>query len=110
MYEKTLSQLKSKISSADTLDKAQKDELLTILTKLDNEVEALSKEDDETATTIANFAQTSTHEAARTVRNNDLVDVSLTGLKKSIEGFEASHPALTEAVNKLSVFLSNMGI
>ncbi len=110
MYQKTLSQLESKIKSVKSLDQKKKEELLAILAKLDNEVEELSREDDESATTIANFAQTSTHEAARETKNKDLIDTSLSGLQKSIEGFEASHPALTEAVNKLSVFLSNMGI
>ncbi|MFW5807835.1 MAG: DUF4404 family protein [Spirochaetota bacterium] len=110
MYQKTLSRLESKIKSTESLDDAQKDELLTILAKLDDEVEELSQTDTDSATSIANFAQSGTHEASRKRTNRDLLETSISGLQKSIEGFEASHPRLTQAVNRLTVFLSNMGI
>jgi excinuclease UvrABC nuclease subunit len=110
MYQKTLSKLESKVKSLKKLDQSKKDELLAIIDTLDSEIEKLSAEDDESAESIANFAQTSTHEAAKNNTNRDLIETAISGLSKSIEGFEASHPQLTETVNKLTVFLSNMGI
>jgi len=43
-------------------------------------------------------------------RNPELVRLSITGLSRSVEGFEKTHPKLVQAVNSICTTLSNLGI
>ena len=70
----------------------------------------LSINDDENATSIANFTSASTHEAIKSSKNDKLLQLSIEGLSASVRKFEVSHPDLTKAVNAVCNFLSNLGI
>ncbi len=92
------------------MDQGKKQELLDLLGRLKSEVSNLSKTNDEQASSIAGFARVSTHEATRTKPDSKLVEISVNGLRSSVDGFEKTHPQLVEIVNRISNTLSNLGI
>ncbi|HEX9048602.1 MAG TPA: DUF4404 family protein [Verrucomicrobiae bacterium] len=110
MIQNTISEIESKIGSAENVSSARKQELLTLLATLKNEVAELSKTRGEQADSIAGFASLSAHEATRTEPNPQLRELSLQGLRGSVEDLEQSHPQLTQAVNRISKMLSDWGI
>ena len=110
MIQDTISEIESKVSSADNVSAERKQELLKLLGTLKTEVAELSKTRGEQADSIAGFASLSTHEATRTEPNPQLRELSLQGLQSSVEDLEQSHPRLTQAVNRISKMLSDWGI
>lgn len=110
MIEKTISEIEAKISSAEAVSPERRQELLQLLGTLKTEVARLSKTNSEQADSIAAFAQISTHEAMRTEQNPQLRELSLQGLRSSVEDLEQSHPRLTAIVNRISKMLSDWGI
>jgi hypothetical protein len=110
MNEKTIGEIEAKIRSAESVSDERKQELLQLLGKLKAEVAALSKTHDEQAQSIAGFAQVSTHEATREKPDPQLRDISVSGLRSSVEGFEQSHPKLVQIVDRICNTLSNFGI
>ena len=110
MIEKTIGEIEAKIRGAEAVSEERKRELLQLLGTLKTEVGALAKTHDEQARSIAGFAQLSAHEATRTEQNPQLRELSLQGLRSSVEGFEKSHPQLVQIVNAISNTLSNLGI
>src|SRR5215469_7073603 len=99
MIEKTISEIEAKINSTDAASPERRQELLQLLATLKTEVAKLSKTNSEQADSIAGFAQISTHEAMRTEQNPQLREISLLGLRSSVEDLEQSHPQLTAIVN-----------
>jgi Mg2+ and Co2+ transporter CorA len=110
MIEQTISEIEAKIGGAETVDPKRQEELLQLLATLKTEVATLSKTNQEQADSIAGFAQLSAHEALRTQQNPQLREISLRGLRSSVENLEQSHPRLTYSVNRLSKMLSDWGI
>jgi Mg2+ and Co2+ transporter CorA len=110
MIEKTISEIEAKISGADSVSTERKQELLKLLGTLKTEIAKLSKTHGEQADSIAGFAQLSTHEATRTEPNPQLRELSLQGLRSSVEDIEQSHPRLAQIVNSISKTLSDLGI
>ncbi len=110
MIEKTIGEIEAKIGGAESVSAERKQELLKLLGTLKAEVAALSKTHGEQADSIANFAQTSAHEATREKPNPQSLEHSLQGLRSSVDGFEQSHPRLVQIVNGISNTLSNLGI
>jgi Mg2+ and Co2+ transporter CorA len=110
MNEKTIDEIEARIRGADSISDDRKRELLRLLGTLKSEVGALEKTHDEQARSIAGFAQLSAHEATRTEQNPQLRELSIQGLRSSVEGFEKSHPQLVAIVNTISNTLSNLGI
>jgi hypothetical protein len=110
MIEKTISEIEAKIGGAETVSPERRRELLQLLATLKAEVAKLSKTDEEKADSIAGFAQLSAHEATRTEQNPQLRELSLQGLRSSVEDLEQSHPQLTQIVNRISKTLSDLGI
>ncbi len=110
MIEKTISEIEAKISGAESVGPARKQELLKLLATLKAEVAELSKTNGEQADSIAGFAQLSAHEATRAEQNPLLRELSLQGLRSSVEDLEQSHPQLTQIVNRISKTLSDLGI
>jgi hypothetical protein len=110
MNEKTIGEIEARIRGADSISDDRKRELLQLLGTLKSEVGALQKTHDEQARSIAGFAQLSAHEATRAEQNPRLRELSIRGLRSSVEGFEKSHPHLVEIVNTISNTLSNLGI
>ena len=110
MIENTIGEIEAKIHGASAISDERKRELLQMLGTLKSEVGALAKTHDEQASSIANFAQTSAHEATRENQNPQSLEHSLQGLRSSVDGFEQSHPKLVQIVNNISNTLSNLGI
>jgi len=110
MIEKTIDEIEAKIRSSDAVSKDRKHELLRLLGTLKTEIGTLSKTHSEQAQSIAEFAKLSTHEATREKQNARLRELSLHGLRSSVEGFEKSHPQLVQIVDNISNTLSNLGI
>jgi Mg2+ and Co2+ transporter CorA len=110
MIEETIGEIETKIRAAGALREDRKHELLQLLGQLKSEVANLAQTDNEQAKSIAGFAQVSAHEATRSEQNPELRDLSLQGLRSSVDGFEKSHPQLVQVVNAISNLLSNLGI
>lgn len=110
MIEKTIGDIEARISSADSVSAAHKQELLRLLATLKAEVAALSKSNVEQADSIAGFMQLSAREAMRAEPNPQLREISNQGLRSSVEGIEQSHPKLVQIVNSISNTLANLGI
>jgi len=110
MNEKTIGEIEARIRGADSNSDDRKRELLELLGTLKAEVGVLEKTHDEQARSIAGFAQLSAHEATRAEQNPQLRELSIQGLRSSVEGFEKSHPQLVAIVNTISNTLSNLGI
>jgi hypothetical protein len=110
MIEHTISEIETKIGAAESVSPDRRRELLALLATLKTEVAELSKTQAEQADSIAGFTQLSTHEAMRSEQNPRLRELSLKGLRSSVEDLEQSHPHLTQIVNRLSQTLSDWGI
>jgi hypothetical protein len=92
------------------VDEKRKAELLKQLETLRAELDQLARTDADRAKTIAGFAELSAHEATRPKPHPELLMLSVTGLQKSVQEFEATHPRLVEIVGSLSAILSNIGL
>ena len=110
MIEKTITEIEAKIGAAEAVDPERRRELLQLLATLKTEVAVLSKSNQEQADSIAEFARVSAHEALRTEQNPQLREISLLGLRSSVEDLEKTHPHLTHLVNRLSQMLSDWGL
>jgi phage I-like protein len=110
MIQQTLAKIEERIQQVNSLTAQNKIELLNLLSTLKTEVEDLSETEAEGAESITGFTQISTHEATREDRNPRLVELSLEGLRSSVQGFETSHPKLVENVNSICQILANSGI
>jgi len=110
MIQDTLGKIEQQIRNAESITPQQREELLGLLTALKAEVAKLPEAACEQAQSIAGFTAVSAHEATRDEKNPELMKLSLTGLSRSVEGFEESHPKLVQAVNSIATMLANMGI
>ena len=110
MIEDTIGKIESKIQAADAIKDERRKELLQLLGTLKSEVAELSKTHTEQAESIAGFTEVSAHEATRTEQNPQLLDLSLRGMRSSVQELEESHPRLVQIVNAISHTLSNLGI
>lgn len=110
MIEKTISEIEAKINAAETASPERRQELLQLLATLKTEVARLSQTHGEQADSIAAFTQLSTHEVMRSEPNPQLREISLLGLRSSVDDLEQSHPRLTQVVNRISKMLSDWGI
>jgi hypothetical protein len=109
MIQDTISKIEERLRAADG-GGAGKAELLKLLATLKGEIAELSSTHAEQAQSIAGFTAVSAHEATRTDKQPQLVQLSLKGLSSSVEGFEQSHPKLVQVVNSICNTLSNLGI
>jgi len=110
MIEKTISEIEAKIGGVESVSPERRQELLKLLGTLKSEVAELSKTNVEQADSIAGFAQLSAHEVTRAEPNPQLRELSLQGLRSSVENLEQSNPRLTQIVNRISKMLSDWGI
>lgn len=110
MLRDTIQKIEERLANSSSLTPENRAELLRLLATLKSEVSELSQSDAEHAQSIAGFTAISTHEATREERNPELMELSLKGLSRSVEGFEESHPKLVQAVNSICTTLSNLGI
>ena len=110
MIRDTIGKIEERLRGSEALSDNSRAELLKLLATLKSEVSYLSESDAEKAQSIAGFTAVSAHEATREERNPELMELSLKGLSRSVEGFEESHPKLVQAVNSICTTLSNLGI
>ena len=110
MIQERLDKMEEKLKRSATVKESDKEELLTILKSLRTEITDLSQTHQEHAERIARFAELSAHEALRSEKSSDLMDLSIQGLTSSIQGFEVSHPRLVGVINAFCNYLTNMGI
>jgi hypothetical protein len=110
MIKDTISKIETKIKESEHITVENKTEYFSMLQNLKSEIETLAKTEKNQAESITGFTNMSVHEAVREDKNEQLLDISLEGLQKSIEGFEVSNPNLVAAVNSFCSLLSNLGI
>src|SRR2546425_7777303 len=107
MIDDTISKIEARLKDSGAINEEAKRELAALLATLKTEITELSKTHAEQAQSIAGFTQTSAHEAIREEKNPELLKLSLAGLETSVAGFEESHPALVQIVNRICTTLSN---
>ena len=110
MIHEQIEQIDSKVRNAPDLSPETRQDLLHLIAVLKTEVDLLSKTNEEDASSVAGFAAASAHEATRVSKKPELLETAVQGLTDSVAGLEASHPKLSDAVNRIATVLSNMGI
>jgi hypothetical protein len=110
MIEDTIAKIEAQLNAAKAIKPERKQELLKLLDTLKAEVNGIAGTHGEEAASIARFTEVSTHEATRSSQDQQLLDLSLEGLRSSARSFEESHPKLVQIVNSISRTLSNLGI
>jgi hypothetical protein len=110
MITETIARFEQAILRAGEADPKHRDELIRLLEQLKSEVRALPATHVEQARSIAQFAETAAHEAARKEKSAKLLELAREGLTESVADFEVSHPSLTAVVNQISNLLAGMGI
>jgi phage I-like protein len=110
MIEDTLARLEARLEGITALGEDKKQELQKLFAQLKDDIADLSDTQTDQAESITRFTELSTHEATRTEKDSTLQELSIEGLKTSVEGFEASHPRLSQTVNAICNTLSSLGI
>jgi hypothetical protein len=110
MIEDTIAKIEQQLHASQAIKPERREELLKLLETLKTEVASISSTHREQAASIARFTEVSTHEATRSTQDQQLLDLSLEGLRSSARSFEESHPKLVQIVNSISRMLSNLGI
>lgn len=110
MIHEHFEHLLAKVQAAPSIPPETRDELLKQIAGLKAEVSALSETHADDAHSLARFAAASGHEATRSQQRPELLKAALHGLAISAEGLETTRPGLAQAVNRLAVTLSNIGI
>jgi hypothetical protein len=110
MIQDTIGKIEERLRRSEAVKDENKAELIQLLATLKAEVSALAQTHSDQAQSIAGFTAVSAHEATRTQRDPQLVELSIRGLSSSVEGFEESHPKLVQVVNSICTTLSNLGI
>ncbi len=105
-----MARIENRIRSSRRLDEKAKKEMLDLLDSLWGEVSGMPEETGEDVASLAGFMDVSTYEATREDQDQELLDISITGLAKSVQKMEVTHPDLAGTVNRICALLSNMGI
>ena len=109
MLDDTLKKIETIIANSRMVDE-RKEELQDLMGDLKGELGTLADTHEPQAQSIAGFAKLSSHEATKETVSEDLVNLSMTGLKMSAEEFEATHPRLARTINAICIALSKAGI
>lgn len=110
MIDDTMDRIADRIRSSETIPPDMRAELLTLVKTLKTEIDSLPSSDGGSAESLGRFMELSAHEATRRERNPDLLKLAVSGLSKSVETFESTHPRLADAVNGVCGMLSGLGI
>ena len=109
MLDDTLKKIETIIANSRMRDE-KKEELHELMGDLKSELGDLSDTHESQAQSIAGFAKVSSHEATREPQQEELVTLSMAGLKVSAAEFEVTHPRLARTINAICVALSKAGI
>jgi chromosome segregation ATPase len=110
MTDERIERIKSAVEAADHISAEKKAELLAVLAKLKPAITEVAHTHEEEAERISRYLEASAHEAAGKKKHPEGLEGVLSGLKRSVEKFEASHPDLTSFVTEYSAVLSGLGI
>ena len=110
MIDDTIQKIEKRVQNGRAITDENKSALLTLLTTLKSELNALPEAHNEQAESITGFMERSTHEATREEPNPQLLQLAVDGLSASVQDFESSHPRVAEIVNTIAGTLANLGI
>ena len=110
MIDDTIAKIEQQLNASKTIKPERRKEMLQLLQTLKTEVSGITSTHGEQPASIARFTEVSAHEATRSTQDQQLLDLSLEGLRSSARSFEESHPKLVQIVNSISRTLSNLGI
>lgn len=110
MIHETLKKIDARLAASPTLSGENREALEALLSELRHEIDQLKGDRAEEAESLAAFTEAGAREALRAQQDPDLLDLSLTGMRRSVRHFEVSHPQLTQVVNGICQQLSNLGI
>lgn len=110
MIERTIADIEERIGQAPSIPEEKRLELLQLVRVLKSEIAEIGDVHGEAAREIASHTDRSTSEATRDAPDPASLQKSLDGLSSSVAGFEESHPKLVNAVNRICVTLSSLGI
>ena len=110
VVNETIERIQASIDANESMNAEKKQELLTLISKLRNEVSTLEETHGDAARSVAGFAEASVHEATRREVNRELLRHSLDGMSLSVRRFEVSHPRLVGVINNIGQTLWRMGI
>lgn len=110
MITDTLHRIETLIQKHQTLTETERQELKALSVKLRHELNQLANTHVDDAQTIASFANVAAVEALRPEQRADLYALAETGLQKSIEQFEDSHPQLFTTIKAFLMKLSGIGV
>jgi hypothetical protein len=110
MVNETIARIEERIKTNENLAAEKKQELLSLVSALKDEVQSLAPTHGDEAKSIAGFAETSVHEAIRGQPDPELLRHSLDGLTLSVRRFEVSHPSLVGLINNIGQTLWKIGI
>ena len=110
MLDETLAKLETNIRASEAIQADQKAELLRLLITLKSEIATLEQTHAERAESVLGLTERSMQEAIRQPKDPQLAASALQELAASVTELEVSHPQLVNAVNAISVLLSNIGI
>ena len=109
MLDDTLKKIETIITNS-RMHEDKKQELQGLMSDLKGELGDLANTHEPHAQSIAGFAKLSSHEATREPPQEELVNLSMAGLKLSAEEFETTHPQLARTINAICIALSKAGI
>lgn len=110
MINETITRIEQEISTNTSITAEQKQDLIDLIAGLKKEIATLGETHYEDASSIANYTETSFHEAMREKLNPELLTHSLEGMSLSARSFEVSHPKLIGVINNIGRTLMNIGI
>jgi hypothetical protein len=110
MIQDRLDKIEEKLKQSNTVRESDRTELLNLVKTLRMEIADLSRTHHEQAESVARFAELSAHEATRSEKSSELINLSIEGLTSSVQGFEVSHPRLVDVINTFCTMLAKLGI
>lgn len=107
MIRDTISKIEARLQDTGALSDDARAELMSLLGDLKREI---ANVEPAVGQNIAGQTESLTRHATEESRNPELLKRSLDELSASVSGFETSHPALVQVVNRICTTLSNIGI
>ncbi|MFN5539072.1 MAG: hypothetical protein ACK481_03315 [Candidatus Melainabacteria bacterium] len=110
MIEETIRRIERMLQAETNLDQIKKKEIMDLFQSLEFEIKKIPQENVDIARSITKFTEASTYEATRKTKNDNLLNLSIEGLKNAVTEYELTHPELVSKVNAFILALSGMGI